>query len=75
MENNTNMPTCWAEVQFDGNLTFEQLLALLNTFNQRLSLLEDTVVIKKQDGTEASITEYINEESRKQMEQQQQENK
>lgn len=67
--NNNNMPTCWADIQFGLDMPFGDIINLLNSFNQRLAILEDNVFIKDPDSDELiSVTKYIDKETKKQME-------
>lgn len=69
MENNENrVPTCWADLTFDETTSVAQIIGLLNSFNQRLAMLEDTVYMKTEDGRMISVTQYLNEQAQKQLE-------
>lgn len=68
MENQNKMPTCWADLVFDENTSIAQVVGLLNSFNQRLAMLEDNVYIKSEDGRMISVTQFLGEQAQKQME-------
>ena len=58
MEENKQLTNTWRDVQLTPEMGVYLLVDFLNVLNQRLSLLEDVIKIKDENGNEISITEY-----------------
>lgn len=68
MENKTPEIKPWAEQEFNGNITVNDLFALLNVFNQRIAVLEDRVDVNAKP--ETSVTKAMLDETQRIVEEQ-----
>lgn len=56
-QKNTNEEKMWKDVNLTSDFPLGSLVQFLNILNQRLCTIEDMITIKKDDGTEVSLSQ------------------
>jgi len=58
----------WRDVRITSQMPLDAIVDFANVLNQRLCAVEDLIKIKKEDGSEITLTDFYKEDIKRQME-------